>query len=35
MWVDKVEFGELNEVVKRVFGWVRDMYVWFFVAAVV
>ena len=35
VWADKVEFGESNEVVKRVFGWVRDMYAWSFAAAAV
>lgn len=35
VWAEKVEFGETNEVVKRVFGWVRDMYAWSFASAAV
>ena len=26
IWADLVEFGETNAVIKRIFGWVRDMY---------
>ena len=31
-WADAVEFGESDAVVKRVFGWVRDMYAFDFAA---
>ena len=31
-WADSVEFGESDPVVKRVFGWVRDMYAFDFAA---
>jgi hypothetical protein len=32
-WADLVEFGEDNAVVKKVFGWVRDMYAFDFALA--
>ena len=35
VWAEKVEFGETSEVIKRVFGWVRDMYAWSFASAAV
>ena len=35
VWADKVELGETSEVIKKVFGWVRDMYAWSFAAAAV
>jgi len=35
VWAQKVELGETSEVVKKVFGWVRDMYAWSFAAAAV
>ena len=31
-WADSVEFGESDPTVKRVFGWVRDMYAFDFAA---
>jgi hypothetical protein len=31
-WADSVEFGESDPIVKRVFGWVRDMYAFDFAA---
>ena len=31
-WADLVEFGESDPAVKRVFGWVRDMYAFDFAA---
>ena len=35
VWAQKVEFGETSETVKKIFGWVRDMYAWSFAAAAV
>ena len=35
VWAQKVELGETSETVKKVFGWVRDMYAWSFAAAAV
>lgn len=35
MWAEKVELGETSDVVKKDFGWVRDMYAWSFAAAAV
>jgi len=32
-WADLVEFGEDNAVIKKVFGWVRDMYAFDFALA--
>ena len=32
IWADLVEFGETNAVIKRIFGWVRDMYAFDFAA---
>ena len=32
IWADLVEFGEKNAVVKKIFGWVRDMYAFDFAA---
>jgi hypothetical protein len=34
IWASLVEFGETDETVKSVFGWVRDMYAFDFAAAV-
>lgn len=35
VWAEKVELGETSDVVKKDFGWVRDMYAWSFAAAAV
>ncbi len=32
VWADMVELGEANEKVKKIFGWVRDMYAFDFAA---
>jgi len=35
VWADKVEFGETNALIKRIYGWVRDMYAWSFASVAV